>query len=79
MIIAARSTVTGTPVEALDGSAAPRFQFHIGEPFQSRRSAEILAGRFREGRLQTVAHHRQIQIEEFLSQGHHQIPFRIAE
>jgi hypothetical protein len=50
-------------------------QFHIGEPFQSRRRAEILAGRFREGRLQTVAHHRQIQIEEFLFQGYHRIPF----
>ena len=64
---------------AFNGSAATRFQFHIGEPFQSRRRAEILAGRFREGRLQAVAHHRQIQIEEFLFQGYHRIPFRIAE
>ena len=64
---------------ALDGSAATRFQLHIGEPFQSRGRTEILAGRLREGRLQTVAHDRQIQIEEFLFQGYHRIPFRIAE
>ena len=49
------------------------------EPFQGRGRAEILAGRLREGRLQTVAHDRQIQIEEFLFQGYHRIPFRIAE
>ena len=55
-----------------------RFQFHVGEPFQSGGRAEILAGRLREGRLQTVAHDRQIQIEEFLFQGYHRIPFRIA-
>jgi len=59
--------------------AATRFQFHIGEPFQGRGRTEILACRLREGRLQTVAHDRQIQIEEFLFQGYHRIPFRVAE
>ena len=64
---------------ALDGSAATRFQFHIGEPFQSRCRTEVLAGCLRKGRLQTVAHDRQIQIEEFLFQGCHRIPFRTEE
>lgn len=64
---------------ALDGSAAARFQLHIGEPFQRRGRAEILSGRLREGRLQTVAYDCQIQIEKFLFQGRHRIPFQMKE
>ena len=64
---------------ALDGAAVARFQFHVGEPFQSRGHAEILGGGFRDGRLQLAAHRRQVQLVQFLFEGCHRIPFRIRE
>ena len=56
-----------------------RFQFHVGEPLQSRGDAEILGGGFSERRLQLAAHGRQTQLIQFLFEGCHRIPFRIRE
>ena len=64
---------------AFDGAAVARFQFHVGEPFQSGGRAEVLGGGFRERRLQLAAHRRQIQLLQFLFEGCHRIPFRIQE
>ncbi len=56
-----------------------RFQFHIGEQFESGRDAEIARGGVSDRRLDLAAHRSQIQLLQFLFEGSHRIPFRIRE
>ena len=46
----------------LNRALGARFDFHVGEPFQRGRRAEILSGGFRQSRLQLTAHGRQTQM-----------------
>jgi hypothetical protein len=45
-------------VAAFNGALFARFQFHVGQPFQRGRRAEILGGRFSQSRLYVTAHRR---------------------
>ena len=62
---------------SVDGTVLPSFQFHVGEPFQSRRHAEIPGRGFSDGRLQVSSHRLEIQLLEFLFEKCHRIPFRL--
>lgn len=61
---------------ALDGALITSFQFHVGEPLQSGRYAEILGGSISQSRLQLAAHRREVQLIQLLFESRHRIPFR---
>ena len=59
-----------------NGALRARFDFHVGEPFQRGRGAEILGGGVSQSRLQLAAHGGQAQLVQFLFEGSHRVPFR---
>ncbi len=61
---------------ALDGALITSFQFHVGEPLQGGRYAEILGRSISQSRLQLAAHGREIQLIQLLFESRHRIPFR---
>lgn len=70
---------TGTLEAAFDGAALARFQFHVREEFEGGRDAEISGGCVSDRRLRLAAHGFQIELQQFLFEGSHRIPFRIQE
>ena len=64
---------------AVDGALFAGFQFHVGEPLQGGRRAEILGGGFSQSRLQLAAHGGQAQLIQLLFERSHRIPFRDQE
>jgi hypothetical protein len=60
----------------LNGALGAGVDFHIGQPLQGRRRAEILGGGFSQSSLQLAAHGRQTQLIQLLFEGCHRIPFR---
>jgi len=61
---------------AVDGALFASFQFHVGEPLQGGRRAEVLGGCFSQSRLQLAAYGGQAQLVQFLFQRSHRVPFR---
>ena len=59
-----------------NGALGARFDFHVGEPFQCGRCAEILGGGISQSRLQLAAHGGQAQLVQLLFEGCHRVPFR---
>ena len=76
----ARLRLQARALEAtLDGAPPARLQFHVCEPFDGGRNAEIAGCGFRDSRLDLAAHHFQVQQVQFLFERGHRVPFRIQE
>jgi len=69
----------GTFEAAIDGALFSSLQLHVQEPFQRRRQAEVLSGRFRQSRLHLAAYGRESQLIQFLFERSHRVPFRSQE
>jgi hypothetical protein len=58
---------------------APGLEFHIGEPLDRCRHAEVLGGGLSDRGFDLTAHRIQIQLAQFLFERSHRSPFRIRE
>jgi len=70
---------TGALEATFDGAPLTRFQFHIGEQFESSENTEIAPSGISDSRFDLAAHRSQIQLLQFLFERCHRVPFRIRE
>lgn len=61
----------------LNGTLGARFDFHVEEPFQGGRGAEIFGSGVSQSRLQLAAHGGQAQLVQLLFEWSHRVPFQV--